>query len=44
MYVMWRSGLKPRWLLHITHILFIGAATDGSGTACGFHFWEEMSL
>ena len=38
MYVIWRSGLQPGRLLHITHILFSGAATDGSGTACGFYF------
>ena len=44
MYVIWRSGLQPRGLLHITHILFSGAATDGSETACGFHFIRDYFL
>lgn len=44
MYVIWRSGLQPRRLLTITHILFSGAATDGSGTACGFHFGRTVYM
>jgi len=44
MYVIWRSGLQPGRLLHITHILFSGATTDGSGTACGFHFGRTVFM
>ena len=35
---------QPRRLLTITHILFSGAATDGSGTACGFHFGRTVFM
>ena len=38
------NGPKPRRLLTITHILFSGAATDGSGTACGFHFGRTVYM
>ena len=44
MYVIWRSGLQPGRLLHITHILFSGAATDGSETACVFSVWKDLFL
>ena len=38
------NGPQPRRLLTITHILFSGAATDGSGTACGFHFGRTVYM
>lgn len=42
MYVMLQCGLQPRRLLNITHILFSGAATDGSETAFGFYFERNV--
>ena len=41
MYVIWRSGLQPGRLLHITHILFRCAAMDGGTPACGFSFRKD---
>ena len=41
MYVIWRSGLQPRWLLHITHILFRCAAMEGGTPAGGFSFFKR---
>ena len=38
------NGPQPRRLLTITHILFSGAATDGSETACGFHFGRNVFM
>lgn len=41
MYVIWRSGLQPGRLLHITHILFRCGAMDGGTPACGFSFRKD---
>ena len=41
MYVIWRSGLQPGRLLHITHILFRCGAMDGGIPACGCSFWKN---
>ena len=39
--VIWRSGLLPRRLLHITHILFRCGAMDGGTPACVFHLRKK---
>ena len=44
MYVIWRSGLQPRWLLHITHILFRCAAMDGGTPGLWVLFWKDCFL
>ena len=42
MYVIWRSGLQPRWLLHITHILFRCGAMDGGTPGLRVLFLGEL--
>ena len=44
MYVIWRSGLQPGRLLHITHILFRCGAMDGGTPACGLAFGKDLFL
>ena len=42
--VIWRSGLQPRRLLHITCILFRCVAMDGGTPACVFLFGRNIFM